>query len=137
MDWENFESNISRAFCGQGGAYFKENYQQSFYDKNRTLLSIVKELKSDLKLELEDPKLYDNNFEDEIDRMKELYNREVNTDQECYKFFCSYLDDSFGSFPELCGIIVGIMARIGMLEEALEISGVNNIGENEEVQWDS
>jgi hypothetical protein len=99
-----------------------------------TLQKIAKDLKEDMLSEIKDTENYD---QEERNEMKKLVEQKIDNDIDYYAFFSNYLKDKRCSFPELCGSIVGAMAKKEMFHSAIELIELNTLDENDELYWDT
>ena len=126
MNERLFEKELTKKCFGYGagGLYFKEHYQEAKQNKI-TLKELVSNLQSDLNLDKE----YGYDFD------QELLNFPVSTQQEQLDFFEIYLNNSFTSFPELIGSIIGSLSSTQDFQVAYDFMGLDNI--EDEIAWDS
>lgn len=137
MNRAEFDERMKVAVAGHGGVIFEDHYDESLIDADMTLQQIAADLKHDIKIELED---IDSGYEDdERSEMKGWLDMPTGTNEECHQFFSAYLDnDRRCSFPELCGNVVGAMAKVNMFDEAIELIELDQVEDDENgLYWDT
>jgi hypothetical protein len=127
MHKKEFEKILVKAFLsGEGGLYFEDEYSTCLQNSSVTLQTLAKDIKEDIKEDIEYC---------DFTTYRKCLDQSINTNQECVLFFNTYMGNDKGCYPELCGSIVGAMAKIGMFEEALEFIGIND--KMLEFDWDT
>ena len=127
MKINEYDEKIELAFAGQGGTYFKDNYEESAKGKI-SLLDIARDVVEDIKCE-------EDLGEELSEEEKKLTTRFLRDEVDALSLLNDYLSDRKMSYPELCGSICGVLFRNGRLKDALEFAEVHDMTESR--YWDS